>query len=185
MEVIKNVIGERFKSLRMGLGLTLDEVAQITGVSKPMLGQIERGQSSPTLNTLTKISYGLKTPLTYLLQDLHPQYSIASAGDIPTLEDDEGRIHLYPMISFDPVRNFETVYITYAPGTRRISERHINGCEEVLFVVEGKLDVMIGGETISLNARQSIRYRADVSHGCSNPHSGMSAAYITMFYPQS
>ena len=49
-------IGRELKSLRQSRGLTLDELAALTGVSKPMLGQIERGQSSPTINTLWKKS---------------------------------------------------------------------------------------------------------------------------------
>ena len=56
-------IGERLKEIRKTRGLTLDAVSEMTDVSKPMLGQIERGQSSPTINTLWKISNGLKVPL--------------------------------------------------------------------------------------------------------------------------
>ena len=53
-------IGERLKEIRKTRGLTLDAVSEMTDVSKPMLGQIERGQASPTINTLWKISNGLK-----------------------------------------------------------------------------------------------------------------------------
>ena len=56
-------VGRELKSIRQSRGLTLDELAEMTGVSKPMLGQIERGQSSPTINTLWKIATGLKAPL--------------------------------------------------------------------------------------------------------------------------
>ena len=58
-------IGERLKEIRNTRQLTLDDVAELTGVSKPMLGQIERGQSSPTINILWKISTGLKIPLSF------------------------------------------------------------------------------------------------------------------------
>lgn len=65
----KNVlqIGGRLKEIRKTRGLTLDDVSEMTDVSKPMLGQIERGQSSPTINTLWKISTGLKIPLSFFL----------------------------------------------------------------------------------------------------------------------
>ena len=52
MEQVSLKIGERLKEIRNTRQLTLDDVAELTGVSKPMLGQIERGQSSPTINTL-------------------------------------------------------------------------------------------------------------------------------------
>ena len=60
MEQVSLKIGERLKEIRNTRQLTLDDVAELTGVSKPMLGQIERGQSSPTINILWKISTGLK-----------------------------------------------------------------------------------------------------------------------------
>lgn len=65
MEQVSLKIGERLKEIRKVRCLTLDDAANLTGVSKPMLGQIERGQSSPTINTLWKISTGLKIPLSF------------------------------------------------------------------------------------------------------------------------
>ncbi len=61
-------IGEKLKSIRMARTLSLDDTAVLTGVSKPMLGQIERGQSVPTVTTLWKIATGLKTPLSAFLE---------------------------------------------------------------------------------------------------------------------
>jgi transcriptional regulator with XRE-family HTH domain len=52
-------IASHLKSLRKSRGLSLDKTAQLTGVSKAMLGQIERGESSPTIATLWKIATGL------------------------------------------------------------------------------------------------------------------------------
>ena len=54
-------IGERLREIRVNANLSLDETAKLTGVSKPMLGQIERGQSVPTITTLWKIATGLKS----------------------------------------------------------------------------------------------------------------------------
>ena len=60
MEQVSLTIGERLKEIRNTRQLTLDDVAELTGISNPMLGQIERGQSSPIINILWKISTGLK-----------------------------------------------------------------------------------------------------------------------------
>lgn len=62
-------IGKHLKNIRQNRELSLDEAAEMTGVSKPMLGQIERGQSSPTITTLWKIATGLKVPLSSFLQE--------------------------------------------------------------------------------------------------------------------
>ena len=47
-----NAIGERLREIRINLNLSLDKTAKLTGISKPMLGQIERGQAVPTITTL-------------------------------------------------------------------------------------------------------------------------------------
>ena len=61
-------IGQRLKAARQNRNMTLDGLAEITGVSKPMLGQIERGRSSPTVNTLWKIATGMKIPFSSFFQ---------------------------------------------------------------------------------------------------------------------
>ena len=71
-------IGEKLKSIRMARTLSLDDTAALTGVSKPMLGQIERGQSIPTVTTLWKIATGLKTPLSFFLEGPQSEYAIVS-----------------------------------------------------------------------------------------------------------
>ena len=58
-------IGQRLEAARQNRNMTLDGLAKITGVSKPMLGQIERGQSSSTVNTLWKIATGMKIPFSF------------------------------------------------------------------------------------------------------------------------
>ncbi|MDY5211800.1 helix-turn-helix domain-containing protein [Intestinibacter sp.] len=62
-------VGRNLKRLRKSLGLSLDEASKLTGVSKAMLGQIEREESSPTISTLWRISSGLKINFISLLDD--------------------------------------------------------------------------------------------------------------------
>lgn len=69
MEPINLKIGEKLKSIRNVRMMSLDDAAALTGVSKPMLGQIERGQSIPTVTTLWKIATGLKMPLSFFWKD--------------------------------------------------------------------------------------------------------------------
>ena len=69
-------IGQHLKSIRQSRNMTLEDVAILTGVSKPMLGQIEREQSIPTITTLWKIATGLKTPLSSFLEEQQAEYSV-------------------------------------------------------------------------------------------------------------
>ncbi|WP_416414741.1 helix-turn-helix domain-containing protein [Pantoea sp. App145] len=63
MAAIDRIIAERLRQLRKSYGWSLSEAERMTGVSKSMLGQIERGESSPTLATIEKISVGFKLTL--------------------------------------------------------------------------------------------------------------------------
>ena len=71
-------IGERLRVIRTNMNLSLDETAKLTGVSKPMLGQIERGQSVPTITTLWKIATGLKKPLSSFLDNRQTEYDMVN-----------------------------------------------------------------------------------------------------------
>ena len=64
---IKFNIGKNLNNVRKRRRLSLDKVAELTGVSKAMLGQIERGESTPTVNVLWKIATGLKVSFSSLL----------------------------------------------------------------------------------------------------------------------
>ena len=75
-----SVIGDRLRDIRVHQNLSLDDASKLTGVSKPMLGQIERGQSIPTITTLWKIATGLKTPLSSFLQERQSEYTVINTG---------------------------------------------------------------------------------------------------------
>ena len=67
MENINEVVAENLKHLRTEKKLSLDSVAKLSGVSKSMLGQIERGDVNPTISTVWKIANGLKISFTDLM----------------------------------------------------------------------------------------------------------------------
>lgn len=177
-------IGEKLKSIRTIRNLSLDETAVLTGVSKPMLGQIERGQSTPTITTLWKIATGLKTPLSLFLDDKQTEYQIADCGDKDPVTEDSGRMKAYPLFVFDPLRSVETFYIEFSPSCKHVSDKHTDGVEEYIFVIRGKLLLVINGEKVTLEERQAIRFRADVAHEYNNPFSEICTVYNTIFYPK-
>ena len=65
MEYLNSLIGKKLKEIRSAKRLSLEEVTKLTGVSKAMLGQIERGISNPTVSTLWKIATGLKVSFSF------------------------------------------------------------------------------------------------------------------------
>ena len=93
-------VGQNLRRLRNGLGLSLDEASKLTGVSKAMLGQIERGESSPTISTLWKISSGLKVNFISLLDDNRNQLVLVKKDEIHPIKEENGKMIIYPIFPF-------------------------------------------------------------------------------------
>ena len=177
------MIGARLREIRTELDLSLEEAAKRTGVSKPMLGQIERGQSIPTVTTLWKIATGLKTPLSSFLQERSPDYSIIRIGGEAPVTEDQGRMRAYPIFPYDPIRSMEVFFIAFDPGCRHISEKHSEGVEEYILVRSGTLQLVLNGREVLVGKDEAIRFRADIPHEYHNPFSEECTAYNLIFYP--
>lgn len=177
-------IGECLKEIRSARQLTLDDAARLTGVSKPMLGQIERGQSSPTINTLWKIATGLKVPLSALCRSQAADFAVADPGEQGCMTEENGGMRAYPLFLFDPVRSMEVFSIEFDAGVRHTSDRHASGVEEYVFVERGTLEMVIQSEKVTLTERQAIRFRADVPHAYqTTPAEGCRVCNM-IFYPK-
>ncbi len=183
MEQISLKIGERLKEIRNTRHLTLDEAAELTGVSKPMLGQIERGQSSPTINVLWKISTGLKIPLSFFCRQMETEYTVAGLSEKEMITEEDGGMRAYPLFPFDPARNLEVFYIEFDAGVTHDSLPHVVGAEEYILLVQGTLKMVIGGKEVFLQKRQSIRFGADVPHAYHNVLDEVCTVYNVIFYP--
>ncbi len=175
-------IGEKLKKIRNSRTLSLDDVAALTGVSKPMLGQIERGQSITTVTTLWKIATGLKTPLPFFLEGQQAEYTLASPNQTDVILGDGGKMRTYPLFTYDPVRSVETFYIEFDPGCRHSSDKHNDGVEEHIFVLRGALRLVLGDKTIDVGEMQAVRFRADIPHAYQNLSEGKCAVYNMIFY---
>ena len=178
-----SIIGERLRDIRSKLNISLDDAAKMTGVSKPMLGQIERGQSTPTITTLWKIATGLKTPLSSFLQERQSEYTVIKISDEVSVTEDDGRMRAYTMFPYDPIRSMEVFFIEFDAGCHHASEKHSDGVEEYIMVLSGKLQLVINGKEVVVQKNESIRFEADVPHEYNNPFSEGCSAYNIIFYP--
>lgn len=175
-------IGKKLKNIRQKQGLTLDVVADLTGVSKAMIGQIERGQSSPTITTLWKIATGLKVPLSSFLQEEKTNYSVVDLSKGNAVSAENGAMRAYTLFPYDPIRNFEAFYIEFDPGCIHTSDKHNDNVEETVYVINGRLDMVINGEKVTLSEKQAIRFSANVTHSYQNNYEGLCTVYNMIFY---
>lgn len=175
----------RLRLLRQGKGWSLDQAAQATGVSKAMLGQIERGESSPTVATLWKIATGFDCALTSFLEVPATPMAEAvyrEAGQVrgkPATDD----MLVAPLFPYDPHFAFELMELTLLPGYVRQSDAHAIGVTEHVIVLRGEMDVLIEGVWQPLAEGAAVRFAADRPHGYRNLHDAPAVFHNLIHYP--
>lgn len=180
-------LGSSLKKVRSDLGWSLDRASKETHVSKAMLGQIERGESSPTISTLWKIATGFNVPLTSLLEPLPEEHKNAvtllrDADELRQELADDGML-IAQTFPHDPQVSFEYFEMTLPPGYKRLSEPHSPGVIEYITVVEGSMEVLSEGQWHRLKERQSIRFNGDLPHGYRNPGGRPVVSLSVIYYP--
>ncbi len=165
MDAMSSRISENLRQIRKEKKLSLDSMAEQTGVSKSMLGQIERGESSPTVATLWKIATGLHISFTALLEGRQTETQLIRKGEVSPLLSDEGRFRLcFPFFPLRCRRRFKMLSIELEPGTRSESVPHEDGTEEFVLVFEGALRLTVDGVEYVVEAGEGIRYLANKPH---------------------
>jgi transcriptional regulator with XRE-family HTH domain len=134
-------LASTLKALRQARGWSLDKAAEETGVSKAMLGQIERQESSPTIATLWKIASGFETSFSSFIEALHSEVSepVHRSGKTQQLHPKDKKIRVLSLFPFDSSLNFEVFVIELLPGCEHLSPPHKQGVIEHIVVAEGGL----------------------------------------------
>ena len=181
MPDLNQAIGEKIKRLRSQRGLTLDQAADLTGVSKSMIGQIERGNSAPTVTTLWKICNGFKVSFSSLLEQCEKAVSEVRKEQLqPLIEQNVYRLFSY--IPFDFTRKFEAFRMELLSGARHDSEAHTDAVEEFVYVAEGQVEVRVDDAVHQLKKDDLLRFSAQVKHGYANMSDEEAGLFIIIVY---
>ena len=97
MDTMNAIVAKNIRRLREENRLSMEELAKLSGVSKSMLAQIERGDGNPTISTLWKISNGMKVPFDALTVRPKASYEIVKTSDIQPILEDGGKVRNYPV----------------------------------------------------------------------------------------
>ena len=166
--------GRRVRALREARGLSLRDLADRSGVSAPMLSQVERGDTSPTLAVAGKIASGLGLSLSQLLRlDEGKHVLLARAKERRPLRRNGHRIErITPDLPGE--RASVTVHALRAGGRTGgagDTPLHAPGSRETVLVGKGLLAVLIDEERYDLGPGDAITFDADLPHHFENPGS--------------
>ena len=182
MERNTNIIAKNLKEIREKRNLSLDKLSEITGVSKSMLRQIEKGKSSPTISTLWKIANGLKISFSGLLTEQKTNTIVKSFKNEKVLQDNNGHYRVYPIIPFNPKMPIEIYYLEMDNNSVFISEPHQGNIEEQIFVINGVLEMEINGEKHTVKEEEYILFKANIRHIYKNVGTTEVKALMQLYY---
>jgi transcriptional regulator with XRE-family HTH domain len=173
-------IGPRVRALREAMDLSLRDLAERSGVSAPMLSQVERGETSPTLQIAGRIAAGLELRLSQLLR-------LDEAGTVTIVRRAERRRgaaaqggHRFEILTAPlPGQRAELSRHTLAPGAQTGGPgdppMHEPGSREIALVETGTVLLDIDGERHELSTGDCVTFDADLAHHFENPGPGDAA----------
>jgi len=159
---LNNTLGQQLRCARAVKEWSLDAASKATGVSKAMLGQIERGESSPTVAKLWKIATGFELPLSYFFNQ-----EGAVTEQVQGLKREQG-ISIATLFSFDSDTQLEVFSLTLSPGHQQQSSPHSDGVIEHISVISGDMECLIDGQWLPLSEGQQLKFNANKAHGYRN-----------------
>ncbi len=167
---IHDRLAASLKAARKSKGLSLDAVAKLSGVSRSMVSQIERGESSPTVATLWNLTQALQVDFAGLIEGkTAPGIEVIRADAAPTINGRGQGVRIRILSPAEAAGEHEVYELTFAAGGILSSDPHSPGCREHLTVLEGRINVRSGEEERDLGQGDTARYFADRSHSIAAP----------------
>lgn len=183
MDSMNLIVAKNIRRLREENKLSMDELSKLSGVSKSMLAQIERGEGNPTISTLWKLSNGMKVPFDALTVRPKSPYEIVKTAELQPLLEDGGKVRNYSVFPDDENRRFAVYYLELEEGSYWESEPHLKGTTEFITVFEGHIEINTDGHLFTVGKGESIRFKADNVHSYKNLENETAILHMILFNP--
>jgi transcriptional regulator with XRE-family HTH domain len=169
-------VAENLRERRKARGMSLDDLARASGVSRAALSQIETCKSNPTVGVLWKIAVGLAVPFAELIGAPRSGAVVLRRADSQVLRSSDGKFESRPLAPAGASPLVELYELRLSARSTHRSEPHAPGTHEMIVVLSGGLRMHVDDETYDLGAGDSIAFAADRPHAYENP-AGSEARY--------
>lgn len=178
-------IGPRLQKYRKELKLTLADLAVLSGVSRSMLSEIERGNANPTYGTLWHLTRALKIDLNRLVSGASeerggPSIDLQPENMTPTIRSADGSCTMQILSPASMVSLIEWYLLRFEVDGKLISDPHGSGTVEHLHCTRGEIVVRSAGDTMIVRAGETARYAADVPHSLTSVGPVEAAAFLVV-----
>ncbi|QIZ00795.2 helix-turn-helix domain-containing protein [Streptomyces sp. S1D4-11] len=160
-------IGETVRSIRRERSLTLDQLAEASGLSAGVVSQLERGMGNPSFATLVQLAHGLDVPVGRLLLHIDDNESPIVRKAERRRVDGHGLAAAkatYELLTPDLSGALEATWVIAQPGHDTSKTPFTHNGEEFGIVISGSLDVFVEGVRHHLESGDSIRYSSTIPH---------------------
>lgn len=149
--------GQRIRARRQSLGLSLRDLAQRVGLTASFLSQIERDQTSPSLESLRRISDALEVPIFHFLLESDGRSPVVRQDQRPQLTLPDSNL-TYQLLTPDLNRKMEAFLAERKPGQEKVIVPLRQSTEEWVYVLEGQLEIQLGEDLYLLNPGDSAYF---------------------------
>ncbi len=176
------IVGENLRQLRRVRGLSLEQLAAISGVSRAMLGQIETGKSAPTINLLGRVAAALKVSVAGLISHPEAECTVIVRRDRAiVVSSEEGKFFSRALFPRGEPQNIAIYELTIAPGHMEVFAASAPGTKKNLVVISGELEVAVGEDSPARVATgDAILFNADSPHSFLNPSEDETKAFLVI-----
>ena len=183
-EPLSQLVCDRVRSIRKSKGWTLEQLASLSGVSRSMLSQIERGAANPTLGVAFRIAQAFGMSLGDLVDVPQPggRIDVVRADDRSSMFRDDEQCRIRTLSPLHLEKDVEFYELTLKVGGSLVSAPHYEGTREFLTIERGRVRLTSGEETSELSEGDSVHYPADVPHRIDNLGPGEAVAFLVDIY---
>jgi len=160
-------LGRKIRDLRLRRGLTVQQLAEASKLSKGFISQVENDRTSPSLSTLRDLAAALETSVAYLVVEEDQVPYVVRRNERPRLHVG-GNTSKVEVLSAQPKRNLELLLAELPPGMSAGDKRHYHHGEECLVVLEGRVRLTCGEHVLVLETGDSCHYDGRVPHAVEN-----------------
>jgi len=172
-------LGRKIRDLRLRRGLTVQQLAEASGLSKGFISQVENDRTSPSLATLRDLAMALETSVAYLVVEEDQVPHVVRKAERPRVQVG-GNTSRVEVLSAQPKRNLELLMAELPPGLNAGDKRHYHHGEECVVVLEGRIRLTCGSQVLLLESGDSCHYDGRVPHAVENCGSGTARLLIAM-----
>lgn len=177
-------IGARVRQERQARRWTLDQLAEVAGVSRRMVVNVEQGSANPSVGTLLRISDALGVGLPSLVDRPQPTLvKVTRRGEGAVLWSGEFGGRGLLVAGTEPPDVVELWEWTLGPGDAHVSEAHPVGTRELIQVQQGSITLEVGDQWVALDAGDAVAFAGDVAHSYANPGTQPSRFSLAVFEP--